>query len=83
VYLTWPKSRTVPVASVLTRFHVAIEGRRESIHMGIFVVIISPANMKSKVSHGFRRLLQERRAFGATNWQIAKYPACSNSNESL
>ena len=32
MYLTWlpSESRTVPVASVLTRFHVAIEGRRRS-----------------------------------------------------
>ena len=71
MYLTWPGGRTVPVASVLTRFHVAIEGRRESIHMGIFAVIISPAIMKSKVSSGFRQLSQEAAAFGAANWQIA------------
>ena len=32
MYLTWPNpGRTVPVASVLTRFHVAIQGRRRNL----------------------------------------------------
>ena len=30
MYLTWPESRTVPVALVLTHFHVAVDSRKEA-----------------------------------------------------